>query len=143
MIICNAKQHLKEDVLIFSRYFIFFLSLFSFSIISFQTLMHKAHGVYNPYHISYTSSFCYVMYCIVSEKCICRHFLEDCFDCYSLKIISAVANNYLIPYKLLKRAPETQSLQLCSSELRHKSKKYKIWNKVFRTKDFVSHKYKQ
>ena len=35
-------------------------------------------------------NYCYVMYCIVSEIYIVGHFLEDCFNCYSQQIISAV-----------------------------------------------------
>ena len=50
------------------------------------------------------------MYYIVSEICIGGRFLEYCFYCYSQQIISSVANESLISYKLLKRAPETQNL---------------------------------
>ena len=31
------------------------------------------------------------------------HFLEDCFYCYSQQIESAVANEALVPYSLIKR----------------------------------------
>ena len=44
------------------------------------------------------------MYYIVPEKCIGERFLEDCFYCYSQEIISAVANQSLIPYNLIRRA---------------------------------------
>ena len=50
------------------------------------------------------------MYYIVSEICIGGHFLEACFNCYFQQIISAVANESLIPYNLIKKAPETQNL---------------------------------
>ena len=50
------------------------------------------------------------MYCIVLEICIDGIILEDCFYCYSQQIISAVANEFLIPSNLIKRAPETQNL---------------------------------
>ena len=43
---------------------------------------------------------------MVSEIWIGGSFLEDCFYCYSQQIISAIANEFLIPYKdLMKRAP--------------------------------------
>ena len=42
------------------------------------------------------------MYYIVSKICIGGRFLEDCFYCYSQQIISAVANESLIPYNLIK-----------------------------------------
>ena len=70
----------------------------------------KVHHVYNLYCIWYTLSFCYVTYYTVSKICIDGCFLEDCFYCYSQQIISDVANESLIPYNLIKRAPETQSL---------------------------------
>ena len=41
MITLNTQQHLKEDVLILSRYFNFFDLILFFFIISFHTLMHK------------------------------------------------------------------------------------------------------
>ena len=50
------------------------------------------------------------MYYIVSEICIGGRFLEDCFYCYSQQIVSALANESLITYKLIKRAPETKKL---------------------------------
>ena len=52
----------------------------------------------------YFEIFCYVMHYIVPEKCIGERFLEDCFYCYSQEIISAVANQSLIPYNLIRRA---------------------------------------
>ena len=50
------------------------------------------------------------MYHIVSEIFIGGRFLEDCFYCYSQQIISAAANESLIPHNLTKRAPETKNL---------------------------------
>ena len=47
------------------------------------------------------------MYYTVSKICIAGCFLEDCFYCYSQQIISAVANESLIPYNLVKRAKQT------------------------------------
>ena len=58
---------------------------------------------------SFTLSFCYVMYYIVSEICICGRFLEECFYCYSQQVISVVANKSLNSYNLIKRASETQT----------------------------------
>ena len=43
-------------------------------------------------------------------------FLRELFYCYSQEIISAVANMSLIPYKLIKKAPETQNLLYCNTE---------------------------
>ena len=50
------------------------------------------------------------MYYIVLEICIGGPFLEDCFYGYSQQIISDVANESLIPYNLIKGAPETPEL---------------------------------
>ena len=50
------------------------------------------------------------MYGIVLEICISGHFLNACFYCYSQQIISDVANESLVPYNLIKRAPETPNL---------------------------------
>ena len=47
------------------------------------------------------------MYYIVSVIFIGGRFLEDCVPCYPREIIYAVANESLIPYNLIKRAPET------------------------------------
>ena len=79
----NAQRHLKEDLLIISRYFKFFSSSFSLLLSLFQLSFLKKHHVYNLYWISYTLSFCYVMYYVLSEICIGRRFLDDCFYCYS------------------------------------------------------------
>ena len=45
------------------------------------------------------------MYCIVLEMCIGGRFLEDCFYYYSPQIKSPVANETLILYNLIERAP--------------------------------------
>ena len=50
------------------------------------------------------------MYYIVSEIGIGRRFLEDCFYCYSQQFIYTVANEFRIPYNLIKGALETQNL---------------------------------
>ena len=42
------------------------------------------------------------MYYIVSEICIGGCFQEDCFYCYSQKVISAVANKSIIFNNLIK-----------------------------------------
>ena len=49
------------------------------------------------------------MYYIVSEICTGERLLEDCFYCYSQQITFAVANVSLIPYNLIKRAPQAQN----------------------------------
>ena len=105
--------------------------------------MHKKHHIYNLCHIPYTSSFCYLMYSITSEIYIGGRYLEDCFYCYFQQIISAVANEYLILYHLIKRAPETHSLY-CNTECPPKSNQKVVkYSSVLRTKDFVPRKYKQ
>ena len=55
------------------------------------------------YRILYTLSFCHVMYYMVSEIHIDGRFLEDCFYCYYQQIISAVAQESLIPYNQIKQ----------------------------------------
>ena len=60
------------------------------------------------------------------------------------KNVTAVANESLVPYKLIKRAPERQNLQYCNTECRPKPNKKKMkCSLVFRARDFVPHKYKQ
>ena len=107
MITLNA-QHLKENILILLFNLHFFISSFSFVLSLFKLSCSKKPHVYNLYRILYTLSF--VRYYIVSEICIGGHFLEACFNCYFQQIISAVANESLIPYNLIKKAPETQNL---------------------------------
>ena len=75
---------------------------------NFETASPK-HHVYHIYRISYALRFYYVMYYIVLEMHIGERFLEDYFYCYSQQIMSAAANESLIPYNLIKRAPETQN----------------------------------
>ena len=94
----------------FSLLYIFFISSFSFLLSIFKLLCTKKHNVYNLYCISTTLSFCYLIYYMVLEICIGGRFLEDCFYYYSQKIISAVANESLIPYNVIERTPETQNL---------------------------------
>ena len=62
MITLNTQQHLKKDLLILPRYFTFFISSFSLLLSLLKLSCTKKHGVYNQYRISYTFSFCYVMY---------------------------------------------------------------------------------
>ena len=52
--------------------------------------------------MSYPLSFCYVKRYIVSEIYIVGSFLEDYFYCYSQQILSAVTNESLISYNLIK-----------------------------------------
>ena len=101
---------LKENFLILSRYFtLFFLNIF-FLLSLFKLPCPKKHAVYNLYRISYTLSFCYVVYCMVLEACVCGHFLEDRLYYCSEYSISAVVKETLISYNLIQRAPETQNL---------------------------------
>ena len=46
----------------------------------------------------------------MSEIGIIGSFSEDCLCWYSQQIISSVTNDSLIPYNLIKRAPETYKL---------------------------------
>ena len=62
-----------------------------------------------------TLSFCYVMYYIMLEICADGRFTEDSFYCY-FQQKSAAANESVIPYNLIKRAPELQNLQYCNTE---------------------------
>ena len=55
-------------------------------------------------HIVYFE-FLLLMYYTVSEICTGGRFLDDCFYCCSQQIRSAVANESLIPYNLIKWAP--------------------------------------
>ena len=110
MITLNTHQHPKEEILILFRYFTCFISSFSFLLSILKLSYTKKNHVYNLYRMSYTLRFCVVMYYIVSEICIGGRFLEDCFCCYIQQFISAVANEFLIPYNLINRAPETQNL---------------------------------
>ena len=111
MIVLNTQQHLKEDLLILSNYFIFFSFIVFFLTSLFTLSWKKKHNLLNLYHILYTLSFCYVISYIVSEIWIGGRFLEECFYCYFQQIVSAIANESLIPYKnLIKRGPKTQNL---------------------------------
>ena len=75
------------------------LSFYSFILLSFYPFIH----VYNLYFISYTFSFCYVMYYIVSEIYIGRRFLEDCY-CYCHQIIFGVAKESLVHCNLRQKS---------------------------------------
>ena len=110
MITLNTHQHPKEEILILFRYFTCFISSFSFLLSILKLSGTKKNHVYNLYRMSYTLRFCVVMYYIVSEICIGGRFLEDCFCCYTQQFILAVATEFLIPYNLINRAPETQNL---------------------------------
>ena len=69
--------------------------------------MHKKimSIVYIAYRIPCV--FCNVMYYIISNICIGGCFAGGCFYFYSQKNISSVANESLVPYNLIKRAPGT------------------------------------
>ena len=112
MISLNTHQHPKEELLTLFVILHFFISSFSFSLSLLKLSCTKKNHVYNLHRMSYTLSFCYVMYNIVSEICIGGRFLEDSFCCYTQQFISAVANEFLIPYNLISRALQTQNLIL-------------------------------
>ena len=103
MLTWNTQPYLKEDLLILSGYFKLFSVIVHVSIKPFFKLWcTDNHHVYNLYRIFYTLIFDYVMSYIMSEICIGRRFLEDCFYCYALWIISAVAKNPWFPMTLYK-----------------------------------------
>ena len=130
IIFWNTQQHLKEDILFFSRYLVFFSLIVFFLLSLFKLSCTKKYHVFNLNCILYTFSFRYVMYYIMSEICIIGLFSENCFYSYSQQNISAVANESLIPYNLTKTAPETQSTfnWYCNTECHPKlnQKKYEI-----------------
>ena len=115
MMTWNTHKYLKEDLVIFSRYFTSSFSSIVFFIMALQTLMHKQTSGLKSRFILYTFSFCCVMYYLVLEIDNGRLFLEDCFYCYSQQIISTVAKESLISYNLRQRAPETQNLKCCNT----------------------------
>ena len=90
---------------LFTSFSIFHIFL-SFFIISLKILGKKKYHIYDLYFISYTLSFIYLMYYIVSEILIGECFLEDCLYCYYQQVISAVAKeslsffNFLYPQNL-------------------------------------------
>ena len=96
MITLNTQGHLKEDLLILSRCFTFFIPSFSFLLTLFR------HHVYNIQCILYNYSFCYVMYYLMSEMCV--EVLRGLF--LLLFPTSAIANESLIPYNLKKEHQE-------------------------------------
>ena len=105
----NFKYTATCQKLIFnflSLFYTFFISSFSFLLSLFKLSFTKKNHVYNLYRISYTLSFCYVIHYIVSEVCIGRHFFKECFPTNYI----AVTNESLIPYNLMKGAPETLSI---------------------------------
>ena len=59
------------------------------------------------------------MYYIVSEICIGGCFQEDCFYCYSQKVISAVANKSIIFNNLIKdyQIPTQTKSKKCKVQL--------------------------
>ena len=76
------------------------------------------------------------MYYIVSEICIGRHFLEDCLYCYSQQIKSAVANESLIPYKLIKKALYffwVENCHLLTGNLAHVLSNLKTFKELIKT----------
>ena len=100
-----------------------FFSLFYILLSLFKLSCTKKYHVYNQYRISYTLSFCYVIHYIVSEVCIGRRFFKVCFPTNYI----AVTNESLIPYNLMKGAPETQSIWYCNTEC-HPKPNQKILN---------------
>ena len=117
--------------------FLLFHLIVFFFIIYFQTFKcTKKHHVYNLYRLSYTLRFCYLVYSIMSEIYIGGSFLKDCLYCYFQQVISAVTNEYLIPYNFIKRAPETQN-HYCNTECQPKPiQKVGKYSLDFRRKDF-------
>ena len=106
IVICQKNSFNSFSLFyIFSLSPIFLLSLFKLS-------CAKKHYVYNLYHVSYTLSFCYLMYYIVSEIYIGGLFLEDCFYCYSQQIISTATKESRFPITLSKSTRNTEPRML-------------------------------
>ena len=79
---------------------------------------------------------------IVSEICIGRRFLEDCFCCYYQQITPAKANESLIPHNLIKKHQKYRIFNTVTPNAAHLKPNLKNvkYSSVFRTKDFVPHK---
>ena len=90
----------------FSLFYIFLSQFFFYYLLSNSHAQRNIVSIIYIAYIIYFESFCYVMYYI----CIGGRFLEDCSYYYSQQIISAVANESLICFNLVKRALEPQSL---------------------------------
>ena len=74
----------------FSLFYVYLSHRFLFHyLISNSHTQRNSTSINKLYRMSYTLSFCNVMYYIVSEVHI-GCFLEDCFYCYSQQIISAI-----------------------------------------------------
>ena len=99
----HTPYFILHIVYLYSIFHIFYIVLYHASYTFFITYIFIVFHIDIVYHI--IKSFCFVMYCIVLEICIGGHFLEDCFNCYLQQIKSVVANESLIPYNLIKRAP--------------------------------------
>ena len=99
----HTPYFILHIVYLYSIFHIFYIVLYHASYTFFITYIFIVFHIDIVYHI--IKSFCFVMYYIVLEICIGGHFLEDCFNCYLQQIKSVVANESLIPYNLIKRAP--------------------------------------
>ena len=99
----NFKYTTASQRLTFNSFSLFFLSYCFLSYYLFSN-SYAQRNITSLIYLAYCilwESFCYVMYYI----CICGYFFEDWFYCYSQKIESDVANESLISYNLIKRAP--------------------------------------
>ena len=68
--------------------------------------------------------------------CIDGRFFEGCFYYYSQQILSAAANESLIPYNLLKKVPKNITFNTATPNATRKEIKENIkYSSAFRTKD--------
>ena len=88
----------------FSLFHIFLFVIF-FLVIFFQTLMHKETS--SLYYISHVLHFEFLICNILNSvrNMYCWTFLRGLFLLLFPKVISAVANESLIPYNLVKKTP--------------------------------------
>ena len=95
----NISKKISEVFFVISY---LFRSLFSFLLSLVKLSRARKHQVYNIYRMSYTLSFCFLMYYMLSEIYIDGRFLEDCFYCHSEQVIPAGAREPWFPITLYK-----------------------------------------
>ena len=98
----TASQRLTFNSLSWFHIFLShrFLSYYIFSNFYAQRQRNITSVIYIAYRILWEFLLC--TDCMVSKICIGGNLLEDWFYCYSQQIKSAVGNESLIPYNLIK-----------------------------------------
>ena len=101
----------------FFCYFTFFLSLFHI----FLSHCLLLYYLFSNSHAQKTSRLSSISHTLYFEFLLCNvlhsvgniywwAFLRELFYCYSQQLVSGLANESLIPFNFIKRAPETQNL---------------------------------